>query len=172
MDRPVLEGEGMVARTVHELPNSLPALLLILLLGGGSALAEPPSSFAGIGLRGGAGDSTSLALGVTLEMAEFRLSKKVESSLSLRPNLLIGSYLEARVPLSLEFGVSSILVPFIFTGAAFNTDEFGHVDHMLGFGTDVWLSKKIGLSLTYNTIYQSRIPDHDTELMILLNFGF
>ena len=144
----------------------------MLLLGMGSAAAEPPANAAGIGLRGEARDSTSLALGVKLEMVEFRISKKIESSLSLRPTILIGSYLEARVPLSIEFAVSSTVVPFKFTGAAFNTDDFGHVDHMLGFGTDVSLSKKLSLSLTYNTIYQSRIPDHDREHMFLLNFGF
>jgi len=147
------------------------ALALGVLTVAGMAAADPPDHSAGIGLRGAARDPTSLALAAKVKLFDLKLAESLETTLSLRPKLFVGSYLEARLPLTIEFALSSRVFPFIGVGEAFNTDDFGYVDHMFGFGTDVAVSEKLNLSLTCNLIYQRRVPDRDTELILTLNLA-
>ena len=152
---------------------SLVLFLWALLVGAGTAsAAESPGFYVGLGLRGLARDPTSAALVVKIEFLDTTFFENHRASLSVRPKVLVGGYLEARLPLVLELAVTPRVFPFAGIGAAYNTDDFGHLDHMYTFGSDFTLRQRLTASVTCNLIYQDRVSDRDTEIIVTFNLEF
>jgi hypothetical protein len=84
---------------------------------------------------------------------------------------MVGLDLELRLPLTFELALTPRLSPFVGIGAAFNTDGYSYLDHMISGGTDIRLSEALTLSLTMNKIFQRKVPDRDSELIVTLNIN-
>jgi hypothetical protein len=144
-------------------------LACCLLLSAGVASAGAPAHYAGFGLRGLFRDPTSAVIAGKAKLLDISAIDFGEASLSLRPKLMIGLDLELRLPLTFELALTPRLSPFVGAGAAFNTDGYGYLDHMISGGTDIALSDTLTLSITMNKIFQRRVPDRDSELIVTLN---
>ena len=84
--------------------------------------------------------------------------------------LLLGHDTEGRLSLTFELPVTRRVFPFVGAGAAYNTDGYGHVDSMIGGGIDIALNDRLILGITLRKIFQRRISDRDSEMVVTLGF--
>lgn len=133
----------------------------------GAALAEAPAHYVGVGVRAGLNDPTAAAIN-----AKVKLTTMGDLSLSVRPELFIGSSVEGRLPLTVEGSLMEGLNPYAGAGLAYNTDGTHAVDPMVTAGLDLGVGHNLVLDLELNVIFQTTASDTDTELVGSLNYAF
>ena len=134
-----------------------------------SALAIPLvestiENYVGAGVRSGLNDDTALVLD-----SKFELIQLEESSLSVRPAVLIGDEFEGRFPVSFDLPLDDEFIVFGGGGLAYNFDE-GDLDPMFTAGVDLGITERLVINIEGNLIIKSN--DTDAEIAGSLNWKF
>lgn len=121
-------------------------------------------NYAGLGIRTGFNDSTSLVVDSKVEVLPLD-----EASVSLRPALFIGNDFEGRLPVSFDLPVDEQFLIFGGGGFAYNFDD-SDFDPMVTGGVDMAVSERLVLNVEGNLIFKSN--DTDAELTASINWLF
>ncbi|HEY9877410.1 MAG TPA: hypothetical protein V6D29_03085 [Leptolyngbyaceae cyanobacterium] len=136
-----------------------------LLGSAGAALADPPDYYVGAGVRAGLNDSTAAVLNSKAEVADFG-----DLSLSVRPELMVGSEFEMRLPITVEGQLDQGIYPYAGAGIAYS--DGSTINPMVTIGTDLGITNNLVLDVELNVIFKTAASDTDTELVGALNYAF
>lgn len=127
---------------------------------------QPPDYYVGAGVRAGFNDPTSFVIDSKAKITDLTDA----ATLSVRPAALIGSDLELRLPVSVDFAITDRLAPYAGGGVAYNAEGSSRIDPMITGGLDWSIAQNLVLDLNLSMLFKPN--NNDTEFTATVNYVF
>lgn len=144
---------------------SLLSLMLVFGAGMERAIAGPSNRhYMGGGAQIGSGKHR-ITIGAKAQIRSFG-----RTSLSVRPDVIVGDTVQARVAVTAEHQIGNVLSPYLGGGLSYNADDLRSIDPMASAGVDINLNPRIVVRVGGNAIFQDE--GVKSEAMVTGNYAF